>query len=126
MVHDTRTQEEREQAEIKAGIRRVDAGSRRVEDSSYGLPKTSTPTPMPACKPVKCESALAVQQGGDHYKKMKIQPVEFIHANGIPFIEGSVIKYVSRWRNKNGIDDLKKAKHFLDLLIELEEKANNG
>lgn len=67
-------------------------------------------------------SALTTQVSGSHYKDMKIQPVEFIHANGIPFIEGSVIKYVSRWRNKNGVDDLKKARHFLDLLIELEAK----
>ena len=67
-------------------------------------------------------SALQVQEGGSHYKDMKIQPVEYIHANSLPFIEGSVIKYVSRWRNKNGVADLKKAKHFLDLLIELETK----
>lgn len=93
-------------------------------DPKFGLPKTDTLTPMPPCKPAKGESALNVQHGGDHYKKMKIQPVEFIHANAIPFIEGSVIKYVARWRVKNGVEDLKKAKHFLDLLIELEEKAN--
>lgn len=68
------------------------------------------------------KSSLSVQEGGDHYKKMAIQPIEFIHANNIPFAEGSVIKYVSRWRSKNGIADLKKARHFLDLLIELEEK----
>lgn len=67
-------------------------------------------------------SALDIQEGGDHYRTMAIQPVEFIHANNIPFIEGNVIKYVSRWRSKNGIADLKKARHFLDLLIELEDK----
>lgn len=63
------------------------------------------------------------QVGGDHYKTMKIQPVEFIHANGIPFIEGCVIKYVSRWRQKGGVADLEKAKHFLDRLISLEAKS---
>lgn len=68
-------------------------------------------------------SALAVQEGGDHYKKLAIQPIEYIHANGIPFAEGSVIKYVSRWRDKGGIKDLEKARHFLDLLIELETKG---
>lgn len=62
------------------------------------------------------------QVGGSHYVKMKIQPVEFAHANNIPFIEASVIKYVCRWRDKGGIEDLHKAKHFLDLLIELEGK----
>ncbi len=67
------------------------------------------------------DSALATQVGGGHYKDMAIQPFEYIHANGIPFAEGCVIKYVSRWRNKAGIQDLKKARHFLDLLIEAEE-----
>ena len=68
-------------------------------------------------------SALNTQVAGDHYKSLKIQPIEFIHANGIPFAEGSVIKYVTRWRDKGGIKDLEKAKHFLELLIELETKA---
>lgn len=67
-------------------------------------------------------SPLKHQEGGSHYKDMKIQPVEYIHANNIPFIEGCVVKYISRWRNKNGIADLEKAKHFIDLLIELEKK----
>lgn len=66
--------------------------------------------------------ALDTQEGGSHYKSMKIQPVEYIHANGIGYFEGCVIKYVSRWKNKNGIEDLRKAKHFIDLLIELETK----
>ncbi|WP_282372928.1 DUF3310 domain-containing protein [Pseudomonas sp. PS02290] len=68
-------------------------------------------------------SALNTQVSGDHYKSLKIQPIEFIHANGIPFAEGSVIKYVTRWRAKGGIADLEKAKHFIELLIELEKKA---
>jgi hypothetical protein len=69
-------------------------------------------------------SALDVQVGGDHYKNQKIQPVQYIHANNIPFIEGCVIKYVSRWRSKGGIKDLEKARHFIDILIDLER--NNG
>lgn len=64
---------------------------------------------------------LDVQIGGGHYKDMKIQPVEYILANAIPFVEGSVIKYVSRWRSKGGVEDLRKARHFLDMLIEYEE-----
>lgn len=67
------------------------------------------------------KSALELQVGGTHYKDMAIQPVEFIHANNIGFLEGNVIKYVSRWRNKNGIADLEKAKHYIELLIELEK-----
>lgn len=62
------------------------------------------------------------QISGDHYKTLAIQPVEYIHANKIPFMEGSAIKYLTRWRNKGGIDDLKKAKHFIELLIELETR----
>lgn len=68
-------------------------------------------------------SALKQQEGGDHYKELAIQPVEYIHQNGIGFCEGSVIKYVTRWRNKGGVQDLRKARHFLDLLIELEESV---
>jgi hypothetical protein len=65
-------------------------------------------------------SALAHQEGGNHYKALAIQPVEYIHKNGIGFCEGSAIKYLTRWRAKGGIEDLKKARHFIDLLIEME------
>lgn len=65
-------------------------------------------------------SALDKQEGGNHYKHFAIQPVEFCHKNRIGFIESSVIKYVSRHQNKNGKQDLLKAIHFLELLIELE------
>jgi hypothetical protein len=65
-------------------------------------------------------SALKEQIGGGHYKSMGIQPAEFVHANNIPYLEGSIIYYVARWRDKNGLEDLKKARHTIDLLIELE------
>lgn len=71
----------------------------------------------------EAKSALDVQVGGSHYKDMKIQPVQYILANELPFVEGSIIKYVSRWRNKNGVADLEKARHFLDILIEEEKKS---
>jgi hypothetical protein len=67
-----------------------------------------------------------VQIGGSHYKKLKIQPTEFIHANNIPFIEGNIIKYVIRHKDKNGIEDLLKAKHYLDLLIKFEYESKKG
>lgn len=60
------------------------------------------------------------QEGGSHYKKYGIQPIEFIHKNNIPFIEANVIKYVIRHKEKNGLEDLKKAKHYIDMLIQLE------
>ncbi len=69
---------------------------------------------------------LATQVGGAHYKDMKVQPVEYIHANGIGYFEGNVIKYVSRWREKGGVADLEKAKHYIDLLIELERRPEAG
>ena len=67
------------------------------------------------------ESALNTQIGGDHYKNLKIQPVQYIYANNIPFIEGCIIKYVTRWKNKGGIKDLEKIIHFTKLLIEMEK-----
>ena len=70
-------------------------------------------------------SALNVQVGGDHYKNFGIQPVEYIYVNKLPFIEGCIVKYATRWREKGGIKDLEKIKHFVDLLIELEKKHGN-
>ena len=69
-------------------------------------------------------SPLSTQVDGDHYKNLKIQPAEYNHANKIPFIEGCIIKYATRWENKGGIKDLQKIKHFAELLIELEEREN--
>jgi hypothetical protein len=63
---------------------------------------------------------LDVQVGGDHYKKYKIQPVEYNHANNLDYFQGNVVKYITRFRDKNGLEDLKKAKHYIDLLIQLE------
>lgn len=65
-------------------------------------------------------SALEVQVGGNHYKECKIQPIEYIHANGLDFFQGNVVKYITRFRHKNGKQDLLKIKHYVDLLIELE------
>jgi hypothetical protein len=68
------------------------------------------------------ENPLDRQIGGRHYKDMAIQPVEYIVKNNIYFIEGCVIKYVSRWRAKGGVEDLEKARHLLDMLIDMEEE----
>jgi len=68
--------------------------------------------------------ALDQQIGGDHYKSMAIQPVEFIIANDLGFCEGNAIKYICRYKSKNGIEDLEKAKHYLNMLIEQERKKN--
>jgi hypothetical protein len=70
--------------------------------------------------PTTIPNALNMQVDGNHYKDLKIQPVEYIHANNLPFIEGSIVKYITRWRSKGGLKDLEKVKHFINLLIQLE------
>jgi len=60
------------------------------------------------------------QVGGDHYKNFKIMPVEYISKNKLDFFEGNIIKYVSRHRNKNGAEDIKKIIHYAELILELE------
>jgi len=64
---------------------------------------------------------LDVQIGGDHYKKYAIQPATYNMTNNIPWAEGDVISYVTRWRDKGGVEDLRKAIHILEMLIEFEE-----
>lgn len=73
-----------------------------------------------AIQPVASVSALEKQIGGSHYKDFPIQPIEFIHRNKIPFVPANVIKYVCRYAAKNGREDLDKAMHYLQILIELE------
>jgi hypothetical protein len=63
-------------------------------------------------------NALTKQEGGNHYKDMKIQPVEFITANNLGFLEGNVVKYICRHHAKNGAEDIKKAIHYCELLLQ--------
>lgn len=70
-------------------------------------------------------SAFKEQVGGNHYTKMAIQPAEYCFKNGIGKLEGDAIAYLSRWKDKNGLEDLKKARHTIDLLIELEVSKRN-
>lgn len=64
-------------------------------------------------------SALDEQVGGDHYKSMPIQPLEFFYRNKIGPVEAIAIRYILRWDKKNGIEDLDKAIHTLRVLREL-------
>jgi hypothetical protein len=64
--------------------------------------------------------AIIEQVGGDHYKSLRIQPAEFIQRNNLGFLEGCIIKRMCRYKSKGGMEDLQKAKHEIDLLIELE------
>lgn len=63
-------------------------------------------------------AATSTQVGGDHYASQAIQPIHYIFENNLGFCEGNVIKYVTRYQKKNGVEDLKKARHYLDMLIE--------
>lgn len=65
-------------------------------------------------------TAKQSQVGGDHYRSMKIQPVEFIHANGIGYLEGNIIKYACRHAAKNGAQDVRKIIHYCELILELQ------
>ena len=65
-------------------------------------------------------SALNVQVGGEHYKQMKIQPVEYIHANNLSFLEGNVVKYITRHKTKNKAQDIRKIIHYCTLILQLE------
>jgi hypothetical protein len=67
-------------------------------------------------------NADKTQIAGSHYKKKPIEPWNFIAANNIGFFEGNAIKYLSRWRDKGGVEDLRKARHYIEKLIELETK----
>ena len=58
-----------------------------------------------------------------HYNTHAIQPIEYIMANNLPFCEGNVVKYISRWREKNGISDLRKCRQYIDFLIKQEEEG---
>ena len=66
------------------------------------------------------------QLGGTHYKDRPIQPWDFIVQNDLGFLEGNVIKYVTRWKHKNGLEDLKKAQHYLEKLIEVNTPTPEG
>ena len=79
--------------------------------------------PMKTTTPIAHMDGLPAserQVGGSHYKDMKIQPVEYIVANGLSFLAGNIVKYVSRYTVKGGVEDLEKAKHYIELLIESE------
>ena len=66
--------------------------------------------------------ATLKQVGGNHYKDCKIQPIEYITANNLTYAEGNIIKYVTRSRRKGGKNDLLKAKHYIEIILEMEYK----
>lgn len=95
--------------------------------SAYGIPcdhlghALKVPR-LPKAPEVKPKSVWDTQVGGDHYTKMKIQPFQFSMANKLDPMQHTIIKYVTRFRDKNGIQDLEKAKQTIDLLIAYEKE----
>ena len=89
------------------------------DGDDFGL-QQKAPEPMflPE-EPFTPTSALDIQEGGDHYKKYKIQPIEFVVANNIPVLEANAQKYILRHADKNGMEDLRKARHYLELMAEM-------
>jgi hypothetical protein len=72
----------------------------------------------------KSPKATDKQVGGNHYKGYAIQPIHFIMENNLNFCEGNILKYITRWKDKGGVQDLRKAQHYMNMLIEsaLEEE----
>jgi hypothetical protein len=68
---------------------------------------------------VQESNPLETQVGGNHYKDLKIQPIEFIHANNIDFISANIIKYAARHKSKNKDEDMKKIIHYALLGLQL-------
>ena len=66
-------------------------------------------------------TANNIQHGGTHYKDKSVQPWDYIISNNLGYLEGNIVKYVSRWKDKNGVEDLKKAQHYLAKLIEVSQ-----
>lgn len=74
----------------------------------------------PGTEPVRQDKALATQVAGSHYKGLKIQPVEYINANDLDFLQGNVVKYITRHKHKGKAEDVRKALHFCQLILELQ------
>lgn len=99
------------------------AFSRREHDRTKqhaGATSAPTFTVSPPLKQFNMSEANKIQVAGSHYKSKTIQPWDYIASNELGYFEGNIVKYVSRWRDKGGVDDLRKAQHYLQKLIELQ------
>jgi hypothetical protein len=70
------------------------------------------------------DTAIKRQVGGNHYNRYDIQPIDFIIANNLDWCEANAVKYITRWKDKNGVEDLRKAIHYLEMLIQREIQCN--
>lgn len=105
--------------------------AKSVDDAPGECWNCASQPSLPGWRPIQVERRISLggpakadplkaQVGGDHYKKLKIQPMEYSMANGLDACQHTVIKYVTRFRDKGGMQDLEKAKHAIDLLIQFE------
>lgn len=69
---------------------------------------------------LKQDSVLDIQHGGSHYKDKKIQPIEYITANNLDFCQGNIVKYVTRHKDKNGAEDIRKVIHYAQFILKFE------
>ena len=103
----------RSQQELSLG---EDSSQCPDEDSNLP-PKRWNPKKAPA---ILESDPLDKQEGGTHYKDHAIQPIEYIHANKLGFIEGNVVKYITRHASKGGAEDVRKVIHYCELLLQLQ------
>ena len=71
------------------------------------------------------DHSIKKQIGGNPYNRYAIQPVDFIIANNLDWCEANAVKYITRWKDKNGVEDIKKAIHYLEILLERVENENS-
>ena len=91
-----------------------------VRVSIYDSGDTERPAAGPAQQPAP-PRANDTQVAGNHYKQFQIEPWDAIIDWNLGYLDGNAVKYLSRWRHKNGIEDLKKARHYIDKLLEVEQ-----
>ena len=82
-----------------------------LDDRGHTSPMTKRHENLPLPSP-------AQQIGGSHYKDKAIQPIEYAVANKLDLFQQNVVKYITRWRDKGGVEDLRKARHYLDMYID--------
>lgn len=92
-----------------------------LENDGYRLLAVNPPSgtiPLPATKTTLSDNPYDRQHGGDHYKGRGLEPMVYILANKLGFCEGNIVKYITRYKDKGGKEDLEKIKHYVDFLIE--------
>lgn len=112
--------------QIASALRVIPAYVYKVKSELKPQAVQVTPAMIEAAEEAVKANALDIQVGGAHYKNKRIQPVEFSYANNLNGLEASIVKRITRWRDKDGFQDLEKIKHEVDLLIELETKYGSN